>query len=80
MKPRLDATVTTKLKVGDSLAHAKQVLSDAGLGSHLEEHPPRPILKSILRGGRWSGFSIAVELDDRRRIAKIDIREFFTAP
>jgi hypothetical protein len=81
VKPLFDAVVTKKLKVGDSLEHAKEVLSSAGLGFDVVRAPfPRPMVQSIYRAGRWSGFTIQLELDSQDRISKIDIREYFTGP
>lgn len=80
-KPLLDAVVTKRLKVGDSLEHVKEVLSNAGLGFEVVREPfPRPAVHSIYRTGRWSGFTIKLELDSQDRISKIDIREYFTGP
>ena len=80
-KPLFDAVVTKKLKIGDSLDHAKQVLGNAGLGFDVVRAPfPRPMVRSIYRASRWSGFTIQLELNDQNRISKIDIREYFTGP
>ncbi len=80
-KPLFDAVVTKKLRVGDSLEHAKEVLSSAGLGFDVVRAPfPRPMIQSIYRAGRWSGFTIQLELDSQDSISKIDIHEYFTGP
>ena len=77
----LDAAVTKKLMIGADLNFAKQVLSEAGLEFSVERRSPsRDVLSSIYRAGRWSGFTISVELDAHQQIAKIDIHEYFTGP
>ncbi|HVU47668.1 MAG TPA: hypothetical protein VHD85_16175 [Terracidiphilus sp.] len=80
-KPLFDAVVTKKLKAGDSLEHAKEVLSNAGLGCDVVRAPfPRPMIQSIYHAGPWSGFTIQLELDTQDRISKVDIHEYFTGP
>jgi hypothetical protein len=78
-KPFLDAAIVKKLKIGDTAEHAKKVLRDAGLDFY-QEALPTPRLLSTYRTGDGCGFSIAVNLDRKHRVAKIDIREFFTGP
>jgi hypothetical protein len=81
VKPLLDAVVTKKLKIGDSLDQAKKVLGDAGLDFTVDRPPlPRRVLHSIYRAGPYSGFTIQLELDGEDRITKIEIREYFTGP
>lgn len=80
-KPLFDAVVTKRLKVGDSLEHASEVLKNAGLEFTVTRHPfPYPAIQSVYRAGRWSGFSIQLELDSEDRISKITIQEYFTGP
>jgi hypothetical protein len=80
-KPLFDAVVTKKLKVGDSLERAKEVLNYAGLSFDVVCAPfPHPMVQSIYRAGRWSGFTIQLELDSSDSISKIDIHEYFTGP
>ncbi len=79
-KPAFDAAVTSKLKVGDSLEHAEQILRKAGLEYFVERRISPPRLDSILRTGVGCGFGIHLELDAQDRISKIDIREVFTGP
>ena len=80
-KPLFEAAVTRQLKVGDSLAHVQDVLTYAGLGYEVVRGPfPRPVVQSIYRAGRLSGFQIQLELDNDDRVSKIDIHEYFTGP
>ncbi len=77
-KPLLDAVVTRKIKIGDTVDHAKQILTDAGLDFHFERFTPE--LRSIYRTGPGCGFTIVLALDSQERISKIDVRPFFTGP
>ncbi len=76
--PLLDAVVTRKLKIGDTVDHAKEVLAAAGLDSHIEHFAPE--LRSIYRTGHGCGFTIVLLLDNQERISKIDVQPFFTGP
>ena len=79
-KPAFDAAVTSKLKVGDSLEHAQEVLRSARLEFSVERRISPARLDSILRTGDSCGFRINLELDAQDRISKMDIREVFTGP
>ena len=79
-KPAFDAAVTSKLKVGDSLEHAQEVLRSARLEFSVERRISPARLDSILRTGDGCGFRIHLELDAHDRISKMDIREVFTGP
>jgi hypothetical protein len=78
-KPLLDAVVAKKLKIGDSIERAKEVLSDAGLTFEVDKIGAL-VLRSIYRTGDGCGITIALEIDSEQRISKIDIREVYTGP
>jgi hypothetical protein len=46
-RPRFDALVRNKLKVRDSLEHAKEVLTDAGLDFTIDNEESPPVLRSV---------------------------------
>ena len=79
VKPLLDAVVTKKLKIGDSIEHVEEVLRGANLSFEFERFDPSE-LRSIYRTGEGCGFTIAVKFDPAKRVARIDVREFFTGP
>lgn len=79
-KPLFDAVVTSKLKIGDSLAHATEVLTYAGMTCDpSREKPPRE-LQSVYRVGDGAGFFVKLELSPEGRVTKIGIQEFYTGP
>jgi hypothetical protein len=75
-RPRFDALIRNKLKVGDSLEHGKKILTDAGLEVMIDREESPPILRSVyLADGPGPGWVIELELDKQDRISKIDILE-----
>jgi len=79
--PLFDTVIAQKLKVGDSLEHAKKVLTDAGQEFNVDsDYPAGRKLESICRVGRGAAFVIELHLDSSDRIAKIDIRKALTGP
>jgi hypothetical protein len=75
-RPRFDALIRNKLKVGDSFDHAKKVLTDAGLQFTVERDESPPILRSVyLADGPGPGWVIELEIDKQDRISKVDILE-----
>ena len=76
-KPLFDAVVTKKLKVGDPIERAKEVLAGAGLGFEIDKiHPP--VLRSFYSTGVGCGIAITMEIDSAQRISKIDIHDVYT--
>ncbi len=79
--PLFDTVIAQKLKVGDSLEHAKKVLSDAGQEFTVDsDYPSGRKLQSICRIGRGAAFVIELHLDSEERIAKIDITKAYSGP
>ncbi len=79
--PLFDTVIAQKLKVGDSLEHAKKVLSDAGQEFNVDsDYPSGRKLQSICRVGRGAAFVIELHLDKDEHIAKIDIRKALSGP
>lgn len=77
-KPLLEAVITNRIKVGDTVDHAKQVLAEAGLTAYSDRTAPQ--LSALYRTGPGCGFTIALDVDRQNRIEKIEIRPFFTGP
>ena len=74
----LESKILKNLKVGDTADQVKEVLKRAGLECHEESFGSR--LSSFLRTGPGSGFSIKLDLDSERRVAKIDAKAQLTGP
>ena len=78
-KPLVDAAVTQKLKVGDTLEHAKKVFKDAGLAYSVESTlNPGAQLNSFYPTGQGCGIRVRLDIDANGNISKIDIRESIT--
>lgn len=77
-RPHFDEVVTRKVKVGDTLSHAQQVLTDAGLTHSIDRFDHA--LVSLLRTGKGCGIQFRAKLDDDDRITDIKIQEFLTGP
>jgi hypothetical protein len=79
--PLFDTVIAQQLKVGDSLDHAKKVLTDAGQEFDVDsDYPSGRKLQSICRVGRGAAFVIELHLDSQDHIAKIDITKTYTGP
>jgi len=81
-RPKFNSAIVQNLNVGDSLEHARKVLSDAGLEFTIDKEASPPILRSVYPAGDHPGpgFLIQLELDTRDRIAKIDIQDYVDVP
>jgi hypothetical protein len=80
-RPRFDALVRSKLKVGDTVDDAKRVLSEAGLEFTIENERSPRLLRSVYHAGSTgAAFLIEVALDGQDRISKIDIQDFIDVP
>ncbi len=80
VKPLFDTVVTSRLKVGDTLEHAKEVLSYAGLDYSIAKEPLPHELQSTYRAGDGSGFYVKLTLSRDDRITKVEIHDFYTGP
>ena len=80
-RPRFDALVRNKLKIGDTVDDAKKVLSEAGLEFTSENRQsPRLLRSAYPAAGPGGAFLIEVTLDEQDRISKIDIQDFIDVP
>ena len=80
-RPLFEAVVTSRLKVGDTLAHAQTVLAYAGLPNSVSrDRLPHPGLSSRYSTGPGCGFNISLALDPHDCIVKIDITDYSTGP
>jgi hypothetical protein len=79
--PLFDTVIAKRLVVGDSLEHAKKVLTDAGQEFTVETDPTLPRrLQSNIPVGRGAGFLVQLDLDSKDRISKVDITKFYEGP
>lgn len=79
--PLFDTVIVQRLKVSESLDHAKKVLTDAGQQFDIDsDYPSGRKLQSICRVGRGAAFVIELHLDSQDHIAKIDITKAYTGP
>ncbi|WP_164976263.1 hypothetical protein [Oleiharenicola lentus] len=75
-RPHFDAIITSKVKIGDTLSHALQVLTDAGLTYSIDRFDHT--LVSLLRTGKGCGIQFRAKLDDGDRITDIKVQELLT--
>src|SRR2546430_14047590 len=74
--PLFDTVIAQRLKVGDSLEHAKKVFADAGQEFDVDsDYPTGRKLQSRCIVGRGAAFVVELHLDSTDRIAKIDIHK-----
>jgi hypothetical protein len=78
--PRFDSLIAKKLAVGDTLEHAKKVLSDAGQKFTMDERLSHRRLTSIFPVGQGAGFLVELDIDNHNKISNVDITKFYNGP
>ena len=74
VRPLLESTVTRRIKVGDSVEHAKDVLREAGLTYRVEG--AQHAVFAGYQAGPVCGFTIVMELSPDERISKIEVQPY----
>lgn len=75
-RAHFDAVVTSKIKIGDTLSHAQQVLTEAGLSYSIDRYDHSLI--SLQRTGKGCGIQFRANLDEGDRITDIKVQELLT--
>ena len=74
VRPLLESTVMRRIKMGDSVERAKEVLRDAGLTYRIQGTPHAVF--TGYQAGPGCGFTMVIELSPDDRITRIDVQPY----